>query len=140
MKQQTYSLHILRHDPPSHACTIALSKLPSRSNASALMPLATFPSSKQLASSLSRLGVRAAVLEKMERSLDDDGLETLTNLLLSDEQVATLGFKLYRLKYEIPAHPGQSVEYMESSCIAKINKWIALADIALAQGPCKRTA
>lgn len=58
------------------------------------MPLANFPSSKQLASALSRVGVCVAVLEKMERRLDAEGLHTLTDLMLSDEQVATLGFKI----------------------------------------------
>jgi|SRR5215469_479167 len=88
MRRPTYSLHILRHDPPRHACTIALSKLPLRRNASGRMPLANFPSSKQLASALSRVGVRAAVLEKMETSLGAEGLHKLTDLMLSDEQVA----------------------------------------------------
>ena len=63
-------------------------------NTGALMPLASFPSSKQLALALSRFGIRAAVLEQMERRLDAEGLHTLTGLRLSDEQVATLGFKL----------------------------------------------
>lgn len=58
------------------------------------MALATFPSSKQLALALSRVGVGAAVLEKMKRRLDAEGLHTLTNLTLSDEQVASLGFKM----------------------------------------------
>lgn len=58
------------------------------------MPLANFPSSKQLALALSRVGVRAAVLEKMKRGLDGEGLHTLTDLTLSDEQVASLGFKI----------------------------------------------
>lgn len=57
------------------------------------MLLAKFPSSKQLASVLSRVGVRVAVLEKMRKSLDADGLHTLTDLTLSDKQVASLGFK-----------------------------------------------
>jgi len=57
------------------------------------MPLANFPSSKQLASALSRVGVRAALLEKMARRLDAEGLHTLNGLMLSDEQLATLGFK-----------------------------------------------
>lgn len=93
MRRQAYSLHILRHDPPSHACTIALSKLPGRTNSGGAMPLANFPSAKQLASALSRVGVRTAVLEKIAKGLDADGLHTLRNLVLSDEQVATLGFK-----------------------------------------------
>lgn len=58
------------------------------------MPLANFPSSKQLASALSRVGVRADVLERMKRGLDAERLHTLTDLMLSEEQVATLGFKL----------------------------------------------
>lgn len=62
------------------------------------MPLANFRSSKQLASALSRIGVRAAVLEKMDRSLDSEGLHTLRDLMLTDEQVAALGFKLIALK------------------------------------------
>lgn len=94
MRRQSYSLHILRHDPPSHACTIALSRLPMRRNNGGLLPLANFPSSKQLASALSSVGVCAAVLQKMKRSLDAEGLHTLTDLRLSEEQVATLGFKL----------------------------------------------
>lgn len=94
MRRQAYCLHILRHDPPSKACTIALSKLPLRRNVGWPMPLANFPSSKQLTSALSRIGVRAAVLEKMDRSLDAEGLHTLRDLMLSDEQVAALGFKL----------------------------------------------
>ena len=94
MRRQSYSLHILRHDPPSHACTIALSKLPVRRNTGALMPLATFPSSKQLASALSHVGVRAAVLKTMERGLDAEGLHTLMHLTLSDEQVVSLGFQI----------------------------------------------
>ena len=93
MRRQAYSLHILRHDPPSRACTIALSKLPGRANSGGAMPLANFPSAKQLASALSRVGVRTAVLEKIAKGLDADGLHTLRNLKLSDEQVATLGFK-----------------------------------------------
>jgi hypothetical protein len=105
------------------------------------MPLANFPSSKQLALALSRVGVRAAVLEKMERRLDADGPNTLTGLMLSDQQVATLGFKLYRLKHGILTQSGQPRDDLpkallpntdeESSSIAKINKWIALADIAM---------
>jgi len=58
------------------------------------MPLARFPSSKQLALALSRVGVATAVLEKMKRSLDAEGLHTLTDLMLSDEQVAKLGFQI----------------------------------------------
>jgi len=57
------------------------------------MPLATFASSKLLASALSRAGVRAAVLKKMGKRLDAEGLHTLRDLMLSDAQVATLGFK-----------------------------------------------
>ena len=94
MRRLAYSLHILRHDAPSHVCTIALSKLSVRRNTGAPMPLANFPSSKQLASALSRVGVRAAVLEKIKRRLDAEGLHTLTDLRLSEGQVATLGFKL----------------------------------------------
>ena len=104
MRRLAYSLHILRHDPPSHVCTIALSKLSVRRNTGAPMPLANFPSSKQLVLALSRVGVGAAVLEKMERRLYADGLNTLTDLILSDQQVATLGFKLYRSKHGILLH------------------------------------
>ena len=93
MRRQAYCLHVFRHDPPSEACTIALSKSPSRRTLGGPMPLANFPSSKQLASALSRIGIRAAVLAKMDRKLDSDGLHTLSDLMLSDEQVATLGFK-----------------------------------------------
>ena len=93
MRRQSYSLHILRHDPPSHACTIALSKLPGHKNNGGAMPLANYPSTKQLASALSRVGVRPAALEKIESGLDAEGLHTLRNLMLSDEQIATLGFK-----------------------------------------------
>lgn len=95
MKRQAYWLHILRHDPPSHACTIALLKLPGgRRNTGVIMPLANFSSLKQLAVALSRVGVGAAVLEEMKRTLDTEGLHTLTDLTLSDEQVASLGLKI----------------------------------------------
>lgn len=94
MRRQAYWLHILRHDPPNHACTIALSKFPRGKNTGVMMPVASFPSSKQLALALSRIGVGAAVLEEMERTLDAEGLHTLTDLRLSDEQVASLGLKI----------------------------------------------
>lgn len=102
MRKQAYCLHILRHDPPSKACTIALSKLPPRRNAGWPMPLANFPSSRKLTSALSRIGVRAAVLEKMDRSLDSEGLHTLRDLMLSDEQVTALGFKLIAFDRKSP--------------------------------------
>lgn len=94
MRRRAYCLHILRHDPRSEACTIALAKLPLRTNSGVGMPLANFSSSKQLASALSHIGVRAAMLKTMERRLHAEGLHTLTDLKLSDEQVASLGFKI----------------------------------------------
>lgn len=94
MRRRLYSLYILRHDPPIQTCTIALSKLPVRRTTRGLMPLANFPSWKHLASALSRVGISVAVLEKMEWSLDAEGLHTLTDLMLSDEQVASLGFRI----------------------------------------------
>jgi hypothetical protein len=94
MRRQAYCLHILRQDPRRKACTIALAKLPLQRNSGVAMPLTNFPSSQQLASALSHIGVRAAVLDKMKRRLDAEGLHTLTDLTLSDEQVASLGFKV----------------------------------------------
>lgn len=92
--RRAYCLHILRQDSRSEACTIALAKSPLRKNSGVVMPLANFPSSRQLASALSHIGVGAAVLKKMERRLDAEGLHTLTDLTLSDEQLASLGFKI----------------------------------------------
>jgi len=94
MRRKAYRLHILIHDPSSKAYTIALAELPLQRNSALIMPLANFPSSKQLASALSRVGVPTAVLRKMKTSLDTEGLHRLTDLMLSDEQVASLGFKI----------------------------------------------
>jgi hypothetical protein len=90
----SYWLYILKHDLHSRGCTLAISASPhERDLDSGKLQTANYRSWKQLSEALIQAGIDPAIVRNIEAPLESEGLETLRDLLLSDEQVRTLGFR-----------------------------------------------
>lgn len=56
------------------------------------MPTVHYPSWAQLGQKLSEIGIDGGVLQDAKENLDLKGRHTITEVILSDEQVGQLGF------------------------------------------------
>lgn len=66
--------------------------LPGRNFAGGSMPTVHYPSWEQLGRNLSEVGIDGGVLQDTKENLDSKGSHTITEVILSDEQVGQLGF------------------------------------------------
>jgi len=92
---KTYWLHILADRPPqSDTPTYLLMRAnaPDRDLAGGSMPTVHYHSWAQLGQKLSEIGIDGEVLQDAKENLDLKGRHTITEVILSDEQVGQLGF------------------------------------------------
>ncbi len=95
-----YWLYILKHELLAEGCTLALSS-------SALDPnwkmgklqTKNYRSWEELSIALTQAGIEPEIIRSSKAALDSDGLHTLWDVDLSEEQLRTLGF------HGIPADP-----------------------------------
>jgi hypothetical protein len=93
---KTYWLHIVEIKSPQSdiPSTYLLSQAsaPDRNFAGGAMPTVHYSSWEQLGKKLSGVGIDGGVLQDTKENLDSKGSHTISNVILSDEQLKQLGF------------------------------------------------
>jgi hypothetical protein len=93
---RTYWLHVIADRSPQSGVPstylLARADAPSRNAEGGSMPTVHYPSWEQLGRKLSAVGVDGEVLQRTKDALDSKGTHTITEVVLSDEQVGQLGF------------------------------------------------
>jgi hypothetical protein len=90
MSTATYRLHILAHkSQPERSYTLMLARAESRGGAMQSVPYATW---EKLRAALSGVHTHDEVLAHHKKELDEKRSTTITEMLLTDDQVEQLGF------------------------------------------------
>ena len=88
-----YWLYILKHELHAQGCTLALSVSPHEHDVEGgRLQTANYKSWEQLSDVLLRAGIAPEILRRTKAALESEGLDTLRDLVLSPEQLQTLGF------------------------------------------------